>query len=48
MSTLLILKHEIEETKGSTMRLIFSGAAEAHLIAKEIGKQVVQESLSSH
>ena len=38
MSTLLILKREVEEMKGSTMRMIFTGAAEAHLIAEQIGE----------
>ena len=41
MSTLLILKREVEEMKGSTMRMIFTGAAEAHLIAEQIGEWCV-------
>ena len=41
MSTLLILKREVEEMKGSTMRMIFTGAAEAHLIAEQIGERCV-------
>jgi hypothetical protein len=40
MSTLLILKHEVEEIKGSTMRMIFTGAAEAHLLAEHIGGSI--------
>jgi hypothetical protein len=40
MSTLLILKQEVEEIKGSTMRMIFTGAAEAHLIAAHIGERI--------
>jgi len=40
MSTLLILKQEVEEIKGSTMRMIFTGAAEAHLIAEHIGGSI--------
>lgn len=37
MATLLILKAEVEYRIGSRMRMVFSGAAEAHLIAKELG-----------
>ncbi|KAJ6539527.1 carbohydrate esterase family 9 protein [Mycena capillaripes] len=36
MATLLILKAEIENQLGSRMRMVFSGAAEAHLLAKEL------------
>jgi hypothetical protein len=36
MATLLILKAEVEMQIGSRMRLVFSGAAEAHILAKEI------------
>jgi hypothetical protein len=38
MSTLIILKHEVEERRGSVMRMVFSGATESHLIAAEIGE----------
>ncbi|KAF9006581.1 carbohydrate esterase family 9 protein [Cyathus striatus] len=38
MATLLILKTEIENNIGSRMKMVFSGAAEAHLLAKEIGE----------
>lgn len=38
MATLLNLKAEAEERWGTTMRVVFSGAAEAHILAKEIGK----------
>ncbi|KAL0949372.1 hypothetical protein HGRIS_009441 [Hohenbuehelia grisea] len=38
MASLLILKTQIEEEKGSTIRLVFSGATEAHLLAPEIGR----------
>ncbi|KAF7332041.1 Carbohydrate esterase family 9 protein [Mycena kentingensis (nom. inval.)] len=37
MASLLILKDQIENAKGSRMRMVFSGAAEAHLLAQEIG-----------
>lgn len=37
MATLLLLKAEIEGRKGSTMRMVFADATEAHLLAKEIG-----------
>ncbi|KAF8076559.1 carbohydrate esterase family 9 protein [Lyophyllum atratum] len=36
MATLLILKIEVEDRIGSRMRMVFSGASEAHLLAKEI------------
>ncbi|KAJ7498753.1 hypothetical protein FB451DRAFT_1334381 [Mycena latifolia] len=36
MATLLILKAEVENQLGSRMRMVFSGAAEAHILAKEI------------
>ncbi|KAJ7284154.1 carbohydrate esterase family 9 protein [Mycena rebaudengoi] len=38
MATLLILKAEVENQLGSRMRMVFSGAAEAHILAKEIGR----------
>ncbi|KAJ6598878.1 carbohydrate esterase family 9 protein [Mycena vulgaris] len=41
MATLLILKAEIENQLGTRMRMVFSGAAEAHIIAKEIGEASV-------
>jgi hypothetical protein len=37
MATLLILKAEAEERWGTNMRMVFSGATEAHLLAEEIG-----------
>lgn len=41
MAALLIMKAEIEDRKGSYMRMVFSGATEAHLLAKEISKWYV-------
>ena len=38
MANLLILKAEVEDKIGSRMRMVFSGATEAHLLAEEIGK----------
>ncbi len=38
MAALLKLKEEVERKRGSRMRLVFSGAAEAHLLANEIGR----------
>lgn len=38
MANLLILKADVEDKIGSRMRMVFSGAAEAHLLAKEIGR----------
>ena len=37
MATLIRLKNEVEERRGSFMRMVFSRATEAHLIAEEIG-----------
>ena len=37
MATLLKLKVELEDAKNSTMKLVFSGASEAHLLAEDIG-----------
>lgn len=37
MAALLKLKAEVEQNRGTSMRMVFSGAAEAHLLAKEIG-----------
>ncbi|PPQ65953.1 hypothetical protein CVT26_010715 [Gymnopilus dilepis] len=36
MANLLILKVDVEDRIGSRMRMVFSGASEAHLLAKEI------------
>ncbi|KAG6833912.1 hypothetical protein H0H87_007923 [Tephrocybe sp. NHM501043] len=41
MASLLIVKVEVEDRIGSRMRMVFSGAAEAHLLAKEIGEAEV-------
>ncbi len=38
MTTLLLLKGEVEDRIGSRMRVVFSGATEAHLLAPEIGE----------
>jgi len=37
MATLLKLKAEVEGAKNSTIRMVFSGASEAHLLAQDIG-----------
>lgn len=37
MATLLKLKMEVENTKNSTIKLVFSGATEAHLLTEDIG-----------
>lgn len=37
MASLLIMKAEVEDKIGSTMRMVFSGASEAHLLAQELG-----------
>jgi hypothetical protein len=38
MASLLILKADVEDRIGSRMRMVFAGAAEAHLLAREISK----------
>lgn len=45
MATLLNLKVEIEEKRGSHMKLVFAGASEAHLLARQIGKISAPEEL---
>jgi len=37
MATLLKLKAEVESVKDSTIKFVFSGASEAHLLAEDIG-----------
>jgi hypothetical protein len=37
MASLLIMKAEVEDRIGSRMRMVFSGATEAHLLARDIG-----------
>ncbi|TFY54437.1 hypothetical protein EVJ58_g8865 [Rhodofomes roseus] len=53
MATLLRLKDEIEEARGSNMRMVFFHATEAHLIAEDIGTKRgghtgTGETLSAH
>lgn len=38
MASLLILKADVEDRIGSRMRMVFTGAAEAHLLAREISR----------
>jgi hypothetical protein len=38
MANLIILKADVEDKIGSQMRMVFSGAGEAHLLAKEISE----------
>ncbi|KAF9012391.1 hypothetical protein BDQ17DRAFT_1419786 [Cyathus striatus] len=38
MATLIQLKKEVEKKTGSDLQLVFSGANEAHILAKEIGE----------
>jgi hypothetical protein len=38
MASLILLKKELESETGNTTKVTFSGAAEAHLLAKEIGE----------
>ena len=41
IATLVLLKREIEDLQGRTIRLTIAGGLEAHLIAKELGKAEV-------
>ncbi|KAG6828905.1 hypothetical protein H0H92_006356 [Tricholoma furcatifolium] len=47
MSTLLRLKSEYDSKSGNTLRLTFTGAAEAHLLAEEIGEAGVSVVITS-
>lgn len=38
MATLITLKAEVEQRHSTSMRMVFSGGAEAHLLAEEICK----------
>lgn len=38
MASLLILKMDVENRIGSRMRMVFSGAQEAHILAHEISE----------
>jgi hypothetical protein len=40
MAALLKLKEEVERKRGTRMRMVFSGAAEAHLLAGDIGRNI--------
>jgi hypothetical protein len=42
MAALLELKKEVERKRGTKMRIVFSGAAEAHLLAEEISRYTQQ------
>ncbi|KAF8801695.1 amidohydrolase [Phlegmacium glaucopus] len=47
MATLVALKQEYEDITGNDLRLTFSGAAEAHLLAKEIARAGISVILTS-
>ena len=47
MATLINLKREYEDITGSDLRLTFSGAAEAHLLAEEIAGAGISVILTS-
>ncbi|KAJ7183153.1 carbohydrate esterase family 9 protein [Mycena filopes] len=38
IATLILLKREVEHAKGRTMQMTITGAAEAHLLARELGE----------
>jgi hypothetical protein len=40
MAALLELKNEVERKRGTRMRMVFSGAAEAHLLAGDISRSM--------
>lgn len=44
MANLLIMKADVEDRIGSRMRMVFTGAMEAHLLAEEISKYALQSS----
>ncbi|TFY76655.1 hypothetical protein EWM64_g7357 [Hericium alpestre] len=46
MARLLMIKREVESMRGTSMRMVFAGATEAHLLAKEIGHANVGAILS--
>lgn len=46
MASLLQLKADIEDQRGGQMRMVFSGATEAHLLASDIGQ--CQDVSASH
>ena len=37
MAALIRMKNEVEEKHGSYMRMVFSRATEAHMLAEELG-----------
>ena len=37
MAALIRMKNEVEEKRGSYMRMVFSRATEAHMLAEELG-----------
>lgn len=41
MANLILLKIDVQDKLGSQMRMVFSGAAEAHLLAEEISEKAV-------
>jgi hypothetical protein len=38
MGSLIVLKQEVEARTGGIIKLTFTGASEAHILAKEIGQ----------
>lgn len=46
MASLIMLKKEVEVKAGTSIRMTFTGAAEAHLIAEKIGEAGVGVVLS--
>lgn len=47
MSTLVTLKREFEKHSSNALRLTFSGATEAHLLAKQIAEAGISVVLTS-
>ncbi|THV08381.1 composite domain of metallo-dependent hydrolase [Dendrothele bispora CBS 962.96] len=47
MASLLLLKAEVDDRIGGQMRMVFAGATEAHIVAKEIGEARVGVILTS-
>jgi len=46
MASLVLLKRSVEDNRGSKIEIVFTGAAEAHLLAKELGEAQIGVILS--
>jgi len=46
MASLVLLKRSVEDNRGSKIEIVFTGATEAHLLAKELGEAQIGVILS--